>query len=192
MFRSGAFDHGMVTDGTMSSTSVKASSHGSLFCEPKSRAENDAHARPGKSEAPLRVSLFGAVPEAFKTHPLVPVQCPNPGSPPGSCTMHGDKIDLFPLLAGLGKVAATPKQNIFVPLPDHDHLVRRNAIKTSPEWWQIVTVLVTEPSYWPTADGASGITSFAKLKQAESDGVAIQTPTNYFLFFSSKPIGRLH
>lgn len=138
------------------------------------------------------ISLFGAVPEAFKTHPLVPVQCPNPGSPPGSCTMHGDKIDLLPLLAELGKVPATPKQNIFVPLPDHDHLVRRNAIKTSPEWWQIITVLVTEPSYWPTADGASGITSFAKLKQAESDGVAIQTPTNYFLFFSSKPIGRLY
>jgi hypothetical protein len=138
------------------------------------------------------ISLFGAVPEAFKTNPLVPVQCPNPGSPPGSCTMHGDKIDLFPLLAALGKVPATPKQNIFVPLPDHDHLVKRSAINTPPEWWQIITVLVTEPSYWPTVNGASGITSFAKLKQAESDGVAIQTPTNYFLFFSSKPIGRLH
>lgn len=138
------------------------------------------------------IKLFGVVPEAFKTHPLVPVQCPNPGSPPGSCTMHGDKIDLFPLLAKLGKVPATPARNIFVPLPDHDHLVSNQNIRTPEEWWQVITVLVTEPSYWPNAQGTSGITSVAKLRQAESDGVAIQTPTNFFLFFNSVPIADLH
>lgn len=137
------------------------------------------------------IKLFGYVPEAFKTHPMVAVQCPSPGSPPGSCTMHGNKIDVFPLLAKLGKVPATPKQNIFVPLPDHDHLVANDAIKTPQEWWQVITVLVTEPSYWPNREGTSGITSFAKLEQAESDGVALQAPTNFFLFFNSVPVSRL-
>jgi hypothetical protein len=137
------------------------------------------------------IKLFGVVPEAFKTHPLVDVQCPNPGSPPGSCTMHGDKIDLFPLLAKLGKVPATPKQNIFVPLPDHDHLVSDQNIRTPQEWWQVITVLVTEPSYWPNREGTSGITSLAKLRQAESDGVAIETPSNFFLFFNSVPVAHL-
>jgi hypothetical protein len=137
------------------------------------------------------IKLFGAVPEAFKTAPLVAVQCPNPGSPPGSCTMHGDKIDLFPVLAKLGKVPAMPKQNIFVPLPDHDHLVDDENIKTGEEWWQVITVLVTEPSYWPNREGTSGITSVAKLRQAERDGVAIETPTNFFLFFNSVRVAPL-
>lgn len=137
------------------------------------------------------IKLFGAVPEAFKTHPLVDVQCPDPGSPPGSCTMHGDRIDLFPLLAALHKVPASPEQNIFVPLPDHDHIVNNDAINTKPIWWQVITVLVTSPSVWPNAQGTSGITSKAKLVQAEQDGEAIETPTNFFLFFSSKSLGRL-
>ena len=138
------------------------------------------------------IKLFGDVPEAFKTHPLVAVQCPDPGSPPGSCTMHGDKVDLFPALAALGKVPATPQQNIFVPIPNHDHLVSNTSIKTKQEWWQVITVLVDEPSYWPNAQGTSGITSVARLKQAESDGVAIQTPSNFFLFFKSMPMKDLH
>ena len=137
------------------------------------------------------IKLFGVVPEAFKTHPLVAVQCPNPGSPPGSCTMHGDKIDLFPVLAKLGKVPASPKQNIFVPLPDHDHLVSNQNISTPQEWWQVITVLITEPSYWPNREGTSGITSLAKLRQAESDGVAIETPSNFFLFFNSVRVAPL-
>jgi hypothetical protein len=137
------------------------------------------------------IKLFGDVPEAFKTHPLVSVQCPDPGLPPGSCTMHGDRVDLFPALAALGKVPATPKHNIFVPLPNHDHLVSNANIRTNEEWWQVITVLVDEPSYWPNADGTSGITSVAKLKRAESDGVAIQAPSNFFLFFNSHPMASM-
>jgi hypothetical protein len=137
------------------------------------------------------IKLFGAVPEAFKTHPLVDVQCPDPGSPPGSCTMHGERIDLFPLLAALHKVPATPKQNIFVPLPDHDHIVNNDAINTKPIWWQVIPVLVTSPSEWPNAQGTSGITSKARLIEAERDGEAIQTPSNFFLFFASRSLGKL-
>ncbi|HMC31374.1 MAG TPA: hypothetical protein VKL99_11115, partial [Candidatus Angelobacter sp.] len=46
-------------------------------------------------------SLFGFVPDAFKIHPGVDVQCPEPGLPftdqkgaPGTCTMHTSLIDL--------------------------------------------------------------------------------------------------
>jgi hypothetical protein len=51
-------------------------------------------------------SLFGFVPDSFKIHPGVDVQCPEPGLPltdqkgaPGTCTMHTSVIDLGPLLS---------------------------------------------------------------------------------------------
>jgi hypothetical protein len=50
------------------------------------------------------ISLFGAVPEAFKAHPLVPTQCPDNGFAPGTCTMHASRVDLAPLLAALNKI----------------------------------------------------------------------------------------
>src|SRR5215475_2551887 len=35
------------------------------------------------------IKFFGFVPEAWKTHPLVATQCPDPNNPvPGTCTMH--------------------------------------------------------------------------------------------------------
>jgi len=137
------------------------------------------------------IKLFGAVPEGFKTHPLVAVQCPNPGEAPGACTMHASRVDLYPALVALHKIPATPKQNIFVPTPDHIHIVNNDAINTRPIWWQVITVLVTSPSAWPDAQGTSGITSKAKLVEAERDGEAIETPSNFFLFFSSRSLGRL-
>ena len=48
------------------------------------------------------ISLFGAVPEAFKATPLVYTQCPEPGSAPGTCTMHASRLDLAPVLAQPG------------------------------------------------------------------------------------------
>ncbi len=39
------------------------------------------------------ISLFGALPEAFKAKPLVYTQCPDPGSPAGTCTMHTSRVD---------------------------------------------------------------------------------------------------
>src|SRR5229473_589782 len=49
------------------------------------------------------LSLFGFIPEAFKAHPTVPVQCPEPGLPvtqhtgmPSTCTMHTNQTDLGP------------------------------------------------------------------------------------------------
>ncbi len=38
------------------------------------------------------IQLFGAIPEAFKQNPLVYTQCPDPGSPAGTCTMHASRL----------------------------------------------------------------------------------------------------
>ncbi len=138
------------------------------------------------------IQLFGAVPEGFKKHPLVDVQCPDKGSRPGTCTMHASKVDLFPALAALGKVPKTPKQNILVPTPNHSHIVNNDALNTKPIWWQVITVLVFSPQEWPNAEGTSGITSSEKLKNAEAAGEAIETPTNFFLFFDSKSMANMH
>src|SRR5207253_5995421 len=41
------------------------------------------------------ISLFGFVPEAWKTHPAVATQCPDPSNRvPGTCTMHASSVDL--------------------------------------------------------------------------------------------------
>jgi hypothetical protein len=57
-------------------------------------------------------------------------------------------------------------------------------------WWQIVSVLVTDPSAWPSADGKSGIKSLQALRAAQAQGKAApDQPTNFFLFFDSQPEG---
>jgi hypothetical protein len=135
-------------------------------------------------------SLFGFVPDAFKNHPGVAVQCPEPGPPstaqtgaPGTCTMHTSLIDLGPVLAQLG---AVPKGTAVVtPTINHSHIIDEE-LHTEAIWWQVVSVLVTDPSVWPTADGMHGITSLDKLRRAQSLGQAsADVPTNFFLFFGS-------
>src|SRR6185437_14028715 len=74
------------------------------------------------------LSLFGFIPEAFKTHPTVSVQCPEPGPPvtqhaghAGTCTMHTMLTDLGPVLAKLGKVP--PNTSVVVPTLNHSHIL---------------------------------------------------------------------
>jgi hypothetical protein len=133
------------------------------------------------------IKLFGAIPEAFKKKPLVYTQCPDPGSPPGTCTMHSSSIDLGKVLVALGKLPA-PATNVFLPSPNHSHVVNDDAIKTAAIWWQVIPVLVTDPGCWPTKGAHSGITSTAKLHASERRGVAIEVPSNFFLFFKSSPM----
>jgi len=139
-------------------------------------------------------SLFGFVPDAFKIHPGVAVQCPEPGPPttaqtgaPGTCTMHTSQIDLGPVLSQLGVV---PKGTAVVtPTINHSHIIDEQ-LHTGPVWWQVISVLVTDPSQWPTADGKHGITSLDKLRRAQSLGQAsADVPTNFFLFFGSDEMG---
>lgn len=130
------------------------------------------------------ISLFGAVPEAFKTTPLVYAQCPDPKSAPGTCTMHASRIDLGPVLVSLGYLPP-PVANVFVPTPNHSHVVINADLNTSPIWWQVVPVLVLDQTDWPGQDGSTGINSVKALNAAISAGRAVKAPSNFFLFFSS-------
>ncbi len=138
----------------------------------------------GAALGKVLISLFGALPEAFKTTPLVFTQCPDPGTPPGTCTMHSSTVDLGPALVALKKLPPPPT-NVFVPTPNHSHVVDNNRVNSGAIWWEVRPVLVTNPSDWPPQDGSSGITSVEKMDDAEKAGDAIEVPSNFFLFFSS-------
>lgn len=138
------------------------------------------------------IQLFGAIPEAFKIKPLVFTQCPDPGSQPGTCTMHTSSVDLGKVLVALGKLPP-PATNIFLPTPNHSHVIDNDRVATqSAIWWEVRPVLVTNPTDWPSQDASSGITSVEAMDAAESRGEAIEVPSNFFLFFSSEPMGHMH
>lgn len=130
------------------------------------------------------ISLFGALPEAFKATPKVYTQCPEPGSAPGTCTMHASRLDLGPALVALGYLQP-PVSNIFVPTPNHSHVLINKDINLPAIWWQVIPVLVLSQNEWPTQDGSSGLTSISAIHAAIQAGTAIQAPSNFFLFFSS-------
>jgi hypothetical protein len=131
------------------------------------------------------IQLFGALPEAFKAKPLVYTQCPGPGLPAGTCTMHTSRLDLGLALEQLG-LLPPPPANYFVPSPNHSHILLNQDLNLPPIWWEVIPVLVMNPTDWPTKDGSNGITSFAKMIAAEKAGDAVQVPSNFFLFFSSQ------
>lgn len=131
------------------------------------------------------ISLFGFVPEAWKTHPLVATQCPDPNNPvPGTCTMHASSVDLSVTLNAQGKTGP-PTAPVFVPTPNHDHVIDNSRVNATPIWWEVRPVLILNQSDWPAADGSSGITSSMAMDDAEAAGRAIEVGSNFFLFFSS-------
>jgi hypothetical protein len=133
------------------------------------------------------IKLFGFVPEAWKTHPAVSTQCPDPNNPvPGTCTMHASSVDLSQTLVALGKIPGPPTAPIFVPTPNHDHVVDNSRVNALPIWWEVRPVLILHQSDWPAADGSSGITSAKAMDDAEAAGRAIEVGSNFFLFFSSR------
>jgi hypothetical protein len=133
------------------------------------------------------ISLFGALPEAFKANPSVYTQCPEPGAVPGTCTMHASRLDLAPVLSQLGYIQGPPTANIFVPTPNHSHVVNNDAVSKPAIWWQVIPVLVLSQNDWPAKDGSTGITSTAEIQAAIKAGTAVEAPSNFFLFFSSYP-----
>ena len=135
------------------------------------------------------IALFGAVPEAWKAkvNPAITTQCPDPNNPvPGTCTMHASSVDLSVTLAALGKAPSPPAAPIFVPTPNHSHVVDNSRVNTGPIWWEVRPVLVMNQSDWPAVDGSSGITSSKVMDDAEAAGRAIEVGSNFFLFFSSR------
>lgn len=134
------------------------------------------------------IALFGALPEAWKTkvNPAITTQCPDPNNPvPGTCTMHASSVDLSETLFALGKTGA-PTAPVFVPTPNHSHVVDNSRVNAGAIWWEVRPVLVLFQSDWPTADGSKGITSSKIMDDAEAAGRAIEVGSNFFLFFSSE------
>jgi len=162
---------------------------------------NDAMAcpnngRPGELCGPALgnalISLFGFVPEAWRTHPAVPTQCPDPNNDvPGTCTMHASSVDLSVLLHATGKTGP-PTQPVFVPTPNHSHVIDNSLVNSQPIWWEVRPILVMFQSDWPSADGSSGITSSKQMDDAEAAGRAVEVGSNFFLFFSSEPASHHH
>jgi hypothetical protein len=133
------------------------------------------------------IKLFGAIPEAWKTkvNPAITTQCPDPSNPvPGTCTMHASSVDLSVTLHALGKTGP-PHAPLFLPTPNHSHVVDDDFVNTAPIWWEVRPILVMDQGDWPAANGSSGITSSEKMDAAESAGRAIEVGSNFFLFFSS-------
>jgi hypothetical protein len=48
---------------------------------------------------------------------------------------------------------------VFVPTPNHSHVVDNSRVNTGAIWWEVRPVLVLFQSDWPTANGSKGITS---------------------------------
>jgi hypothetical protein len=139
----------------------------------------------GKALGRELIELFGFIPEAWKTQPAIPTQCPDPNNAvPGTCTMHASSVDLSVLLHAIGKTGS-PTAPIFVPTPNHSHVVDNDRVDTTPIWWEVRPVLVLFQSDWPAADGSSGITSSQLMDDAENAGRAMEVGSNFFLFFSS-------
>jgi hypothetical protein len=132
------------------------------------------------------IKLFGHIPEAWRAKPSVATQCPDPNNPvPGTCTMHASSVDLSVLLAGMSGIPNPPAHPIFVPTPNHDHVVDNSRVNAQPIWWEVRPVLIMDARDWPTADGSSGITSSRAMDAAEAAGTAVEVGSNFFLFFSS-------
>src|SRR5437660_7371665 len=79
-----------------------------------------------------------------------------------------------------------PTAPVFVPTPNHDHVIDNSRVNATPIWWEVRPVLILDQSDWPAADGSSGITSSKAMDDAEAAGRAIEVGSNFFLFFSSK------
>jgi len=135
------------------------------------------------------ISMFGFVPEAWKAkvNPAITTQCPDPNNPvPGTCTMHASSVDLSKTLVALGKIPGPPTKPIFVPTPNHSHVIDNSRVNAGAIWWEVRPVLILNQSDWPAADGSSGITSSKAMDDAEAAGRAIEVGSNFFLFFSSR------
>src|ERR1043166_237787 len=118
------------------------------------------------------IKFFGFVPEAWKTsvNAAITTQCPDPNNHvAGTCTMHASSVDLSQTLFALGKTGA-PTAPVFVPTPNHSHIVDNSRINTGAIWWEVRPVLVMNQADWPTADGSSGITSATQMDAAEAAG----------------------
>src|SRR5579864_5619616 len=140
----------------------------------------------------ILIKMFGFVPEAWKTtvDPFITTQCPDPNhAVPGTCTMHASSVDLSVLIAG---PSGTATKSVFVPTPNHSHVIDNSRVNAGAIWWEVRPVLVMDRNDWPAADGSSGITSSKVMDDVEAAGRAVEVGSNFFLFFSSRMSGMDH
>lgn len=137
------------------------------------------------------IGFFHFIPEAWMRHPTVSTQCPDPNNAPGTCTMHASSVDLSVLLHASG-LTGVPTAPIFVPTPNHSHVVDNSRVNAGAIWWEVRPVLINSPGDWPAPDGSSGITSSMAMDDAESAGRAVEVGSNFFLFFSSAMSSHTH
>ena len=133
------------------------------------------------------IKAFGVLPEAWKkkVNPAITTQCPDPNNQvPGTCTMHSSSVDLSTTLEAFG--IKPPAKPMFVPTPNHSHVVDNSRVNTQPIWWEVRPVLVMSQGDWPAADASSGITSSKIMDDVEAAGRAVEVGSNFFLFFSSQ------
>jgi hypothetical protein len=141
------------------------------------------------------ISMFGFVPEAWKAkvNSAITTQCPDPSNPvPGTCTMHASSVDLSKTLLALKKINGPLTAPVFVPTPNHSHVVDNSRVNTGAIWWEVRPVLIMDQADWPAADGSSGITSATAMDDAEAAGRAIEVGSNFFLFFKSHLSAHVH
>jgi hypothetical protein len=155
--------------------------------------------RPGELCGPALgktlVELFGFIPEGWKAkvNSTITTQCPDPNNPvAGTCTMHASTVDLSKTLVALGKAPSPTTEPVFVPTPNHSHVIDNSRVNAGAIWWEVRPVLIMNQSDWPTADGSSGITSSQKMDDAEAADRAIEVGSNFFLFFSSQDAAHMH
>jgi hypothetical protein len=108
-----------------------------------------------------------------------------------SAGMHASSVDLSTTLFALGQAGKIspppppPSNPVFVPTPNHSHVVDNSRVNTQAIWWEVRPVLVLDQRDWPSADGSTGITSSKIMDDVEAAGRAIEVGSNFFLFFSS-------
>jgi hypothetical protein len=98
--------------------------------------------------------------------------------------MQAPRLDLASVLARLGYIPKSPTANVFLPTPNHSHVVVTTDINLEPIMWQVVPVLVTRPGDWPAENGSNGITARKAVLAAKAAGAAIIHPSR-----SSYPTG---
>jgi len=132
------------------------------------------------------IRLFGHIPEAWMSKPTVATQCPDPNHRvPGTCTMHAFSVDLSVLLAGSPGVPKPPLFPLFLPTPNHSHVLTITSSTPGPSGG-VRPILIMDRKDWPAANGSSGITSAKAMDAAEAAGRAVEVGSNFFLFFKSK------
>jgi hypothetical protein len=99
--------------------------------------------------------------------------------------MHASRLDVDPVLVQLGFLKP-PVTNVFVPTPNHSHVLINADINLPAIWWQVRPVLVLHQSDWASKEGSTGLPNFGAMQDAIKAGLAIEAPSNLFLFFHSK------